>query len=84
MVRDVREATSGTWWLIREQGSKDIWFIVRYYHDEDLRRPACKVYVGPDGGSAEYWDPLFWHHIWWPSDIGNEEEEYDERYCLED
>jgi hypothetical protein len=67
MVRDIREATSGTWWLIREQGSKVDWFIVRYYRDEDLGRPACKVYVGHDGGSvAEHWDPLSWHHIWWP------------------
>jgi hypothetical protein len=79
MVRDIRKATSGTWWLIREQGSLDLWFIVRYYHDEDLGRPACKVYVGPDGCVAEYWDPLSWHHVWWPCDFSN-----DERYGLED
>ena len=73
MARDIEKSTSGTWWLIRGQGSKDFWFLVRYYLDEYLGISACKIYRGPDGGSAYYWDPLCWDHEWWPTNRSENE-----------
>ena len=73
MVRDIEKSTSGTWWLIRGQGSKDFWFLVRYYLDEELGRSACKIYRGPDGGSAYYWDPICWDCEWWPTNRSENE-----------
>jgi hypothetical protein len=67
MVRDIEKSTSGTWWLIRGQGSKHFWFLVRYYLDEELGIPTCKIYTGPDGGSAYYWDPEYWECKCWPT-----------------
>jgi len=38
-----------------EDEDEDEWFLVKY--DEEQRKWSCKLYVGPDGGRAYYWDP---------------------------
>jgi hypothetical protein len=49
LVCDIKNSTSGCWWLLRDKDEdEDGWFLVKY--DEEQGQQSCKLYVGPDGG----------------------------------
>jgi hypothetical protein len=61
LVCDIKEFTSVCWWIFRHRGN---WFIVKY--DDEQGRVSCKLYVGPDGETAFYWDPTHWGPVMTP------------------